>query len=270
MLFGMSVILLALLVSFGINIVMFIPAYLFRTDKVTDISYSITFVAIAIFGFLRSTQTSLDKLVVALVLLWAVRLGGFLFIRISKIGRDARFDDMRERFFPFLKFWLLQGATVLIVMLAPLLGFMQKGSHIGPASWIGVLIFITGLAVESTADTQKFRYNSNPKNKGRWIDVGIWRASRHPNYLGEMMVWAGMYLIVAPSLGSAERLVALLSPAYIIGLLLFVSGVPLLEKSAKAKWGEQAEFKKYLSRVPVLIPSIRSIARVAKPKHPVT
>jgi len=243
---------------------MFIPAFIYKTDKLTDISYSITFTALAIFGFYRSAHNNLDKLILILVLLWAIRLGGFLFIRINKIGKDVRFDGMREKFLPFLRFWLLQGATVFVVMLAALLGYTQKSPNINFISWVGVIVFLSGLLIEAIADAQKFRFNSNIKNKGQWIDVGIWRSSRHPNYLGEMMVWSGMYLLVVPSLNTTELLIALLSPMYIIGLLLYVSGIPLLEKSAQKKWGNQKEFNQYRDEVPVLIPSIHSIKRIGR------
>ncbi|MFS8117880.1 MAG: DUF1295 domain-containing protein, partial [Microcoleus sp.] len=187
---------MAFIVSMGINLLMFIPAFVYKTDKLTDISYSITFATLAIFGFSQSDQNNLDKLILILVLMWAIRLGSFLFIRINKIGKDVRFDGMREQFTRFLKFWLLQGATVFVVMLAALIGYEQNNSIIGPITLLGIVVFLSGLIIESIADAQKFGFNSQIKNKGHWIDVGIWRASRHPNYLGEIMVWLGIYLSV--------------------------------------------------------------------------
>ena len=258
----MNLILLAFIVSTGINLLMFIPAFIYKTDKLTDISYSITFATLAIFGFYRSTQNSLHSLILILVLMWALRLGSFLFIRINKIGKDVRFDGMREHFLLFLRFWILQAATVFVVLLPVLMGYEQENADISTLSWFGVGVFIAGLTIEAIADAQKFRFNSNPRNKGLWIDVGVWRASRHPNYLGEMMVWTGMYLIVASSLSRVGLFTAALSPVYIISLLLFVSGIPLLEKSAKKKWGGQESFRRYLTAAPVLIPTIRSIKRI--------
>jgi steroid 5-alpha reductase family enzyme len=258
----MNFILYALLVSIGINLVMFVPAFLLKTDKITDISYAVTFAAVAIAGFARSTQLSLHKLILVLTLAWSLRLGTFLFIRINKIGKDVRFDGMREKFFAFLRFWLLQGATVFVVMLAPVLGFMQNNVHVGVYAIIGSTIFILGLLIEAIADMQKFKFNSDSKNKGTWIDTGIWRMSRHPNYLGEMMVWTGMYVVVFSSLSGGNMLWALLSPLYIITLLLFVSGVPLLEKSADKKWGSDKKYQAYKAKVPVVLPSLSSINRI--------
>lgn len=238
---------------------MFVPAFIFKTDKITDISYAVTFAVVAIAGYLRSDQTTLHKVILALVLLWSLRLGTFLFIRINKIKKDVRFDGMRDKFFAFLRFWLLQGLSVFVVMLAASLGFMQKDTNLTIVTYLGILIFLKGLAIESIADAQKFKFNSNPANKGKWIAIGVWKLSRHPNYLGEMMVWIGIYLTVVSSLLPAGILWALLSPIYIVSLLLFVSGVPMLEKSADTKWGKDIKFVKYKKEVPVLLPTFKSI-----------
>jgi steroid 5-alpha reductase family enzyme len=240
---------------------MFVPAFIFKTDKLTDISYAVTFAVVAIAGFIRSEQTTLHKIILLLVLMWSLRLGTFLFIRINKMKKDARFDGMREYFFKFLRFWLLQGATVFVVLLAVSYAFMQKDPVITWLSILGIVVFVKGLAIEATADMQKFIFNGKPKNKGKWIDEGIWRASRHPNYLGEMMVWIGMYLVVLPSLTGNQWAWALLSPIYIVTLLLFVSGVPLLEKSADKKWGTNPAYKKYKKEVPSVLPTPESISR---------
>lgn len=240
---------------------MFVPAFIYKTDKLTDISYAVTFAVVGVAGFLRSEQTLLHNIVLFLVLMWSFRLGTFLFIRINKMKKDARFDGMREHFFKFLRFWLLQGATVFVVLLAASYAFMQKEPTITWLSILGIIVFVTGLVIEATADMQKFSFNNKETNKGKWIDEGVWRASRHPNYLGEMMVWIGMYMVVLPSLTGNQWVWALLSPLYIVVLLLFVSGVPLLEKSADKKWGTDPAYKKYKKEVPSVLPSFASIKR---------
>jgi steroid 5-alpha reductase family enzyme len=262
MMHAMSLLLVTFIVSIGINLVMFIPAYVYKTDKLTDISYSITFAVVALAGFITSSSKAPHMLITLLVLLWAVRLGAFLFARIRRVGKDSRFDGMREDFLRFLKFWLLQGLSVWVIMLAALLGYTESSPRLTALSWVGLCVFGIGLFVESVADSQKRRFKDDPNNKGKWIDAGVWRMSRHPNYLGEMMVWVGLYLVVVPSLSFVPALVALLSPLYIITLLSFVSGIPLLEKSAQEKWGSQKEFQRYKSEVPVLIPTLRSLRRV--------
>ena len=249
----------ALLVSIGINIAMFIPAFMYKTDKITDISYAVTFAVVALYAYVQSSQQALHSIVLVLVLLWSLRLGSFLFIRIQKMGKDKRFDDKRDRFFAFLGFWLIQGATVFVVMLAPLLAFMQSEPRVTVLSVVGIAIWAVGLLLEATADAQKYAFNNNPANKNKWIEEGVWKLSRHPNYLGEILIWLGMYAVVVPSLTGNNVFFAAISPLYIICLLLFVSGVPLLEKSANKRWGTIAAYKTYKKRVPVLVPTPRSI-----------
>jgi steroid 5-alpha reductase family enzyme len=220
--------------------------------------------AVAFAGYDSSKHDSLHVLVLLLVLIWSLRLGSFLFIRINKIKRDKRFDGTREHFFKFLRFWILQGVTVFIVLLGATFAFTETRGGIHAVSTIGAAVFLIGVVIEGFADSQKFSFNNNPSNKGKWIDVGVWRASRHPNYLGEMLVWLGMYVVVTPVLNGAYIWWALLSPVYIIVLLLFVSGIPLLEKSADKKWGTLQKYQAYKKAVPSLIPTLRSIARSIK------
>lgn len=261
----MNTYLLAFLVSISINLLMFVPAFRYKTDKLTDISYAVTFATVALFGFIASNKSSLHWLLFVMVLLWATRLGGFLLIRVWKRGKDARFDGMRENFWLFLRFWLLQGLSVFVVMLAAVTGFGKQDTNLGYLVWSGAIIFAAGLVIEATADWQKYQFGNNPSNKNKWIDQGIWRISRHPNYLGEMMVWIGVYLVVTPSLTSIpEVLIAVLSPLYIITLLMFVSGVPILERSADERWGKDKNFRSYKEQVPVLLPSIKSLKRLSR------
>lgn len=258
----MNLLLWSLLVALFINIAMFIPAYLFKTDKITDISYAITFAVVALYAYSSSTMEPLHLLVLVMVLAWAIRLGSFLFVRINYMGKDARFDGMREKFFSFLRFWLLQGMTVFVVLVAALLAYSQETPVVTWLSYVGLFVWVSGLLIEATADMQKFAFNKRPNNKHHWIDSGIWRMSRHPNYLGEMMVWIGMYVVVMPSLTGSLVLGALASPLYIMLLLLFVSGIPLLEKSADKKWGSIASYKAYKKQVPVLVPTLSSVKRL--------
>lgn len=250
----MNEILLVLIFSIGINLIMFVPAYLFQTDKLTDLSYAITFVVIALFAYLRTEATLATTLLLLMVCVWALRLGGYLFIRIRKMKRDKRFDEMRHNFAKFLRFWLLQGVSVAVIMVATVLAMDSDTKMLGLVSILGLVIWLKGLAIEALADLQKFRFNNQLGNKGKWINTGIWRYSRHPNYYGEILVWAGVYIFCVPYLSGGQLLIALLSPAYIIGLLLFVSGIPLLEKSAEERWGSNKAYQQYKKNTPVLIP----------------
>ena len=260
----MNFILWTLLVAIGINVAMFVPAYAFRTDKLTDISYALTFIIVALESYHRSIQTPAQLWVLGMVLVWAVRLGLFLFIRISKNKTDKRFDEIRDNFYAFLKFWVLQGFTVYIVLITASLVWSRNVTFIKPVSYVGLGFFGLGLSIEALADAQKSRFKNKTKTD-IWIDVGVWRMSRHPNYLGEIMVWLGVYLFAWPSLLNLQlKVLGLLSPLYIIGLLLFVSGIPLLEKSADKKWGTKKDYKDYKKAVPALLPNLTSLKRLVK------
>ena len=167
---------------------------------------------------------------------------------------------MRNDFGAFLRFWILQGLTVFIVMLAPLSLWQSSSTSLNTTSLLGLGVFLLGLALETIADNQKSKFNKSNLTKS-WIDVGVWRSSRHPNYLGEMMVWLGMYFFAFPSLVGKSALIAFGSPLYVILLLVFVSGIPIVEKAADKKWGNDKNYQKYKKEVPVLIPTPTSILR---------
>ena len=244
--------LLPLGVSMGLNWLMFIPAFLFKTDKLTDISYSVTFAGLAIYGFIGSSMSTMHVIMLLMILLWSFRLGSYLLYRIQKMGHDARFDEMRNSFFRFLGFWTLQGLTVFIVSIPGILLFQSTIYSIHPAAYFGLTIFLAGLIIEALADNQKFKFKSEHPND--WVSIGLWKNIRHPNYLGEMMVWIGVYFFAAGNLQMAGALIALLSPVFIILLLRYVSGIPLLEKSALKKYGDNPTFQEYLKNSNRLIP----------------
>lgn len=244
--------------ALAINIAMFVPAFIFKTDRFTDISYALSFIILAVIAFFNSTQDGAHIILLIAVCAWALRLGGFLLFRIWRIKRDKRFDGMREKFGKFLGFWLLQGVSVFIILVSSLLIFNTPAVELGSFSLLGIAIFVAGLVLESVADVQKYRFNADPKNKGKWIASGVWSRSRHPNYLGEMCVWIGLYIFGMQILNVPDKLIALISPVYIVGLLLFVSGVPLLEKAADARWGKDKKYQEYKKNTPVLLPKIFS------------
>ncbi len=260
---AMAFVLMTFAISVGFNVLLFLPAFAFKTDKLTDLSYSLTFIFLAILSYTLSDGSQLQKVLLACVVVWAARLGLFLFNRIRAMKRDKRFDDMRDNLQKFLGFWVLQGITVPIVLLAAVLAWHSGVGDIGGITYFGVGVFAIGLLMEATADYQKYRFNKTNKAKV-WIDTGIWKISRHPNYLGEMLVWIGVYFVAYNGLIDADRIYGLASPLYIICLLLFVSGVPLLEDAADAKWGKNKDYQAYKKEVPVLLPTVSSVKRLSK------
>ena len=231
-----------LILSLWINLLIFIPAYFFKTDKLTDISYSVTFIVLAVLMIIYQNVFFAS----ILIIIWALRLWTYLLIRIFTIKKDKRFDTMRASRTKFIKFWILQGISVWVILLPFLLSINNEISLL----WVGIRII--GLLIETIADYQKFRFKSDKNNKR--IDTWLRKYSRHPNYFGEILCWIGIYVAVLPSLSFTNSLLGLISPVYIILLLLFVSGIPLLEKNdAKKRWQETA-YKNYVKKTSILVP----------------
>ncbi len=240
-----------LIIALGINILLFIPAFIFKTDKLTDLSYSLSFIILTIIATLFNPFSSINLILTIMVIIWALRLGIFLFIRIKKMKKDKKFDNMRNSFGKFLGFWLLQGLTVWIILIPTLLFINNQNKYIYLA---GIVIWLLGLIIETIADIQKFKFKQDKKNKEKFINIGIWKYSRHPNYFGEILCWAGIYVCVFLSFNTLNQLLTLVSPLFIIVLLLFVTGLPPLEKYADKKWGKTKEYQKYKKQTSILIP----------------
>jgi steroid 5-alpha reductase family enzyme len=238
-----------------LNIIGFLIAFKFKTDKLTDISYALSFAGIATYGAVTNTMSDAKWIVFGLAMLWAARLGSFLLYRVHVVGRDQRFDEMRKSFWLFGRFWVLQGLTAWVVMLPASFLFQSKGSpDLHTVTILGAAIALFGILFEGMADWQKFKFNQNKKNKGKWIASGIWKYSRHPNYFGEMTVWYGVYTACLPWLTDRQSLISILSPLTIVMLLVGVSGIPILEKSADKRWGKDKKYQEYKRRTSILIP----------------
>lgn len=246
----------SLFVSLALNGTFFILAAILRTDVFTDITYSLSFVLLSLILLVTSENSGIVGIVSALaVIVWALRLGSYLFTRILTIKVDHRFDDKRSNPVRFGIFWLLQALTVWIVML-PVYGYFSiEASRAVPslALTLGAILFAGGLAMEAVADAQKFAFKRKSENRAKFMREGIWKYSRHPNYLGEMMVWWGISLPGFFVFRGVEYLYLAGAP-FITLMLLFVSGIPLLEKSAGEKWGDDPEYRAYRDSTPVLVP----------------
>lgn len=238
----------------AINFTLFCVAYSRQSDKLTDFAYALSFIAVcfAVLTFGANTSVLLG-VVIAMVVTWALRLGGFLVFRIRRSGKDARFDKIRSNFLKFLNFWLGQG-IVAWVLLLPLLMLAQTEGKASYLTVLGFLVWLTGLMIETVADWQKYRFSIKPANRNKWIDSGLWHYSLHPNYFGEILVWIGIYLTVYSSLDNAQRIIGLISPITIYIIIRFVSGVPLLEKSGLRRWGDNPKYLSRLKRTNMLIP----------------
>ena len=253
--FGIPVFALSVGLAFLIQWLAFIPAYLLQTEAFFDLTGSITYISVTGIAVLLSPVVDgRSILLLALVVIWAARLGTFLFRRIHQAGKDARFDEIKPSFIRFLNAWTLQGLWVTFTLAAALAAITTTTrKELGLFALIGFLIWVFGFAIEVVADTQKSRFRANPENKGKFIHTGLWARSRHPNYFGEIVLWIGVAVIALPVLRGWQW-VTLISPIFVFLLLTRVSGVPMLEKKADTKWGGQEDYEAYKERTPVLIP----------------
>ena len=255
--FGVPLFALSVGVGFLIQWLAFIPAYLRQTEKFFDITGSITYISVTVLAVLLSPKIDgRSILLVAMVIIWAARLGIFLYRRIQRAGKDARFDEIKPSFLRFLNTWTLQGLWVTFTLAAALAAITTTTRReMGVYALIGFLIWFAGFGIEVAADAQKSRFRANPDNKGRYIDSGLWSKSRHPNYFGEIVLWIGVAIIALPVL-RGWGWVTLISPVFVALLLTRVSGVPMLEKRADEKWGGQEDYEEYKKRTSVLIPRL--------------
>ncbi|MCB1138476.1 MAG: DUF1295 domain-containing protein [Leptospiraceae bacterium] len=246
-------ILFSLLVSLALQAVFFVFAATLKTDKVTDLTYSLTFFLLALGLTLNNPGAEVGHWILAgMVMLWSVRLGTYLLIRIIQMGRDRRFDGIRENFLSFSLFWIFQGITVWATML-PVTVALSGELHTGTAFLVGSALWLIGLCIEAVADQQKFVFKSKSQNENRWIDSGLWKYSRHPNYFGEILLWWGLFIATVPALTGWLYLAAI-GPVFITCILLFFSGIPPLERRYKEKYGNNADFLRYRNGTSMLIP----------------
>lgn len=255
---GIPVFALCVGLAFVIQWLMFIPAYIFQTEKFFDITGSITYIAVIVIATLFSPNTDTRSMLLAiLIIIWALRLGTFLFTRIRKAGKDDRFDEIKPLFFRFLNTWTIQALWVTFTAAAALAAITTSvRKNFDGFAVAGLLIWIFGFAIEVIADAQKSRFNADPANKGKFIRTGLWARSRHPNYFGEIMLWVGIAVIAFPVLQGWQWF-TLISPVFVTLLLTRVSGIPLLEKKADSKWGGQEDYENYKKQTPVLIPKLQ-------------
>jgi steroid 5-alpha reductase family enzyme len=239
--------------SFAVNWIAFLPAYAAKTERYFDLTGSITYVSVVFTALLLARAGDARSLLLgALVLVWAIRLGSFLFARIKREGKDARFDELKTSLWRFFGAWTLQGLWVFLTLAAALGAITSQSVRpLGVPAVLGCAIWAIGFSIEVVADRQKKRFREDPLNKDRFIKTGLWAWSRHPNYFGEIVLWFGVAIIAFPELAGWQY-VTLISPLFVYLLLTRISGIPLLRERAEAKWGDDPEYQAYRDRTPEL------------------
>ena len=250
-------------IVFGIQWLAWIPASIFQSERFYDLMGGMTYLAVVAFSLWAGAQSddpgTRELLISALVAIWSLRLSAFLFLRIHHTGKDGRFDQLKTSPIRFMVPWTLQGLWVFLTLNAVLVINTQSGEAPPLGIWdgIGTALWVVGFSIEVLADSQKSAFNSKEENEGRWIAEGLWARSRHPNYFGEILLWTG---IAACGISCFEgpEMVAWVSPVFVYLLLTKVSGVPILDRRALEKWGDDPDYLSYRERVPALIPRFAS------------
>ena len=246
----------AVLLAFLIHWLLFIPAFLFKTEKFFDLSGSLTYLSVMIYVVFskNNLQDQIGNIVLAsLIILWAVRLGSFLFFRIKKAGEDKRFREIKTSFTRFFMVWTISGMWVSLCSMCALTAIASNdGVVLNYLFYFGLVTFFVGMSIEVISDNQKTQFRIDPKNKDRFINTGLWSRSRHPNYVGEITLWSGVAIISFSSL-EGWQYVSLISPIFTYFLLVYVSGVPQLEESGQKKWGHMKDYQDYIKKTPSLI-----------------
>ena len=254
---GIELVFNAVFLAFAIQWIAFIPAYIFQTEKFYDLTGSLTYLLVIWYSLTLSSDqfTNLNGaniVIVLLISLWAIRLGSFLFMRIHHDGEDKRFRSIKPSASQFFMTWTLQGLWVSLCSMCALTAISTNTGIVTNAFfYIGLALFIFGFAIEVMADMEKSAFKANQENKDKFITTGLWARSRHPNYFGEIVLWTGIAVMSFSSLEGLQYL-TLISPIFTYLLLVYVSGVRMLEARGDLKWGDDLEYQEYKKRTPVL------------------
>jgi steroid 5-alpha reductase family enzyme len=242
---------------FIIQIIVFIPSFIFKTEHYYDLTGGITFIFTIIISYLVKSQvyqfdiTSL--LLVVFISLWALRLSSFLFFRVKRTGQDVRFIKIKQSFSWFLMTFTIQGLWVFMCLFPAIIVMSSNQNNFNSFTILGSILWVVGFLIEIIADHQKTQFNKT--NKGSFISKGLWSLSRHPNYFGEFILWLGITVISFPYL-DGYQFIALISPLFVYLLLNKVSGVNLLENIAEKRWGDDKKYIEYKNRTPIFFPKI--------------
>tara|TARA_B100001758_G_C18365546_1_gene588261 strand:+ start:10 stop:855 length:846 start_codon:yes stop_codon:yes gene_type:complete len=250
----------AVLLAYVIHWIAYIPAYVFQTEKFYDLTGSVTYLSVVWFVFLSTYQSiSLNfgnLILVLLISIWTIRLGLFLFMRIHKAGEDKRFRTIKTSASQFFMTFTLSGLWVTLCSMCALVAISSpEGLVMNALTYVGIILFIIGFGIEIVADNQKTAFRSIEANKDSFITSGLWSKSRHPNYFGEVLLWFAIAVISFSSLEGLQ-LVTLISPVFTYILLVYVSGVRMLEDMNDKKWADNEQYKSYKKNTPMLFPKL--------------
>lgn len=250
----MSIVILVVCFYF---IALFLLAQVLGDNSIVDIAWGLGFIVVAGTGFLvNQNATPASVITLILVVIWGLRLAIHLGKRNIGKGEDYRYVNMRKRWGSkyarlkaFLNVFVLQGVLLMIVSLPILLVNTGTSTVVGWWTILGIILWVIGFGYEVIGDYQLAQFKKNPENKSKLLTTGLWSTTRHPNYFGEALAWWGVFLV---TLNESRNMWGIIGPIVITLLLLFVSGVPLLEK----KYKDRPDFKAYAKKTAKFVPFI--------------
>lgn len=235
-------------------IIIFIIAQIKKDNSIVDIGWGPGFLLIALTLLSVNGKAGYKELILTgMILLWSLRLALHIFYRSRGKSEDFRYAQWRKDWGEkavinaFIRVFMLQGILMLIIAIPIVIVFNDSSGQLTIFNYIGLIIFVFGFSFESIGDYQLVSFKKNPGNKGKIITSGLWKITRHPNYFGEAVLWWGIGLF---TIGSEFFLFALIGPLFLNLLLLYVSGVPMLEK----KYDGNPDWEKYKKQTPMFIP----------------
>lgn len=235
----------------------------FTSDKFYDLTGALSFISVTIYSLIKNfNNLTKDAILMATMgIVWAFRIGYYLFFRTLSNGLDSRFEMFRNKpllmYYPFfLQF--LWTSSLLLPSLAVIYNDKNKvNKEMKSLKYLGYILWIIGFITEITADFQKKIFiDKGLKLTQGFISSGLWAYSRHPNYLGEITLWLGMALIAFAKL---KNLLVFIAPVITFILLNFVSGINLIEKKTYDRLKNNKKYLKYLEEVPKLFPNFNEI-----------
>ena len=254
---GVALFALCASVSYVLHWIIFIPSYIYQTEHYFDLTGSISYLSAIGLGFyLNPSMDPRDLLIGVLIVIWAVRLGTFLFSRVKQDGKDGRFTIMKTQFHWYIMTWTLGGLWVFLTMAAGLAAITSNVNiPLGAMAYLGLALWVFGFSIEVIADKQKRDFKKKQNKEKEYITSGLWAWSRHPNYFGEITLWIGIAVIALNTLTGVEY-ITLISPVFVYVLLTRMSGINLLESIADERYGDLEEYQRYKRNTPVLIPKL--------------
>jgi len=245
------------LVVWGYMTILWIASVFTKNASIVDPFWGAGFAVLAVTYYLLTKDGFGGRkvLITLLTLVWGLRLSGYLAWRNRGKGEDYRYQQFRQRFGPHRYWWisyfqvfLLQGVLMLIIS-APLLAaqYFEEPDHFTVLDGLGALLWGVGFFFEAVGDWQLAQFKKDPANQGKVFDRGLWAWTRHPNYFGDAAVWWGYYLI---ALSTGWGALTIFAPALMSYLLVFVSGVAMLERAMRQK----PKYAEYMARTSAFFP----------------